>query len=1007
MKKSEFNNSIYEIKKAVENDKLVVFVGAGASKDSGVPLWTEAINEIKGYLKEEPIEEKDPLIIAQILYNEKGEKEYYDILDKVFFENIGSYNPIHEAIFDLNPEHIITTNYDYYFEDVIKLKGLPFSVVSKDIDLPYAKHKSLLIKYHGDFKNKNIVFKNDDYLSFSRNNTLKEIFVKSLFSNKVFLFVGYKLGDPNLKYLINEIQSILKRHHQRSYLLRHEKDISESEKLYFNGLGINIVEYPEDDTIFSKGKEMLSDTGNKVYKALGYISNFNTFKYDRARVVKENENSIIDDYYYSLKRFYYFRFLPENIISSLYPLSPNDERKTVIEFTTLVDYKGSFYNLLKSYEGENDEKFSKEEKRKINFILSRLIFSNIRYLGIKSGRKDSLGNQKTQNEISLYEKLFFKNKNSDCLQCNIEKYKYSVVIQEVKAYYIDENSKFEEDLKYAFVLNKIGEYFESYNAYKKIRNKANKSNKMDISFICSHNMQRIGENIMNKLILDNRYSYDDIESISKEAKLINLDKELERVKPFVDNDVYSFLKEVRDGWYIQFLCNQIDTIFNKVEESVGVIEKGGGSNNSFYSNLYNTIIKLSEYINRSYIVGNKYTYVNNYFQKAIEAFIYGIYISKLNLRPSQQYFGITKLEYFNSRLIDWTIIYADSKKTRKFLIEQKINNIKIDDSSNEYVVQRILNFLQSAINIRRYNKKDSAYLDYTNYNESFKKIVQNQFNNICIVLTYFEFDEDKLKEVYKSLNLFIKFFNFNFNYEFTYLKDLIKEKHKIIGVELLEDSINIMNDKSLQYESFYIELLKKIKELNPEYINENLKIEEISPMNYNKISNNIDVIYSVLSNKMRSSFMQEIERHIDNRVKSGSGTYEAYLLLKNNIPISKELLEQYKEVIHSFIENFSGWETYGKNRMYQIFQYIKLNILNLIEDEELKVLNIKSDKVRFLIELENFDKSKFQVEWLKLYYYKTLLEESFKIKFVQDSVEEELEKNFDSQLAEIYFKYKR
>ena len=38
---------------------------------------------------------------------------------------------------------------------------------------------NLLIKYHGDFENKNIVFKETDYLEFSKNNTLKEIIVKT------------------------------------------------------------------------------------------------------------------------------------------------------------------------------------------------------------------------------------------------------------------------------------------------------------------------------------------------------------------------------------------------------------------------------------------------------------------------------------------------------------------------------------------------------------------------------------------------------------------------------------------------------------------------------------------------------------------------------------------------------------------------------------------------------------------------------------------------------------
>jgi hypothetical protein len=46
MKKSKFNNNVSLIKNAINNDKLVVFAGAGVSKDSGIPLRSELIEEI-------------------------------------------------------------------------------------------------------------------------------------------------------------------------------------------------------------------------------------------------------------------------------------------------------------------------------------------------------------------------------------------------------------------------------------------------------------------------------------------------------------------------------------------------------------------------------------------------------------------------------------------------------------------------------------------------------------------------------------------------------------------------------------------------------------------------------------------------------------------------------------------------------------------------------------------------------------------------------------------------
>ena len=220
--------------------------------------------------------------------------------------------------------------------------------MSKDIDLPYAEHKNLLIKYHGDFENKNIVFKEADYLEFSKNNTLKEIFVKSLFSNKVILFIGYSVGDVNLKLLIREIQFILTKHHQRAYLLNHKSEIAESEIKYFENLGINIINFCENSLDSLKPKEKLSTIGKNVFKQLEYIRDFNLFEYERIKNEKSSKSKLIDDLYTSLNRFYYYRVIPKSILASLYPLNKNSESDTIynIESNTLICYYPELFDLI-------------------------------------------------------------------------------------------------------------------------------------------------------------------------------------------------------------------------------------------------------------------------------------------------------------------------------------------------------------------------------------------------------------------------------------------------------------------------------------------------------------------------------------------------------------------------------------------------------------------------------------------------------------------------------------
>lgn len=1003
---AEFENSISGIKNAIESNKLVVFAGAGVSKDSGIPLWGELIEKIKGYLNEKN-DEYDPLKIAQMLYNEKGEKEYNDIIESLIFKSASKYNPIHEAIFELNPQHIITTNYDYYFEDIIKDKGLPISVVSKDADLPYAKYKNLLIKYHGDFRSRNIVFKENDYLEFSNNNTLKETFVKSLFSNKVILFVGYRVGDRNLKFLIREIQYILKKHHQRSYLLSHRNDFSSPEKQYFNNLGINIIQFPskKEDIInnISEDKQRLSIIGNKVYKTLKYISYFDLFQYERERMNSQTEVGFIDDLYISLRRFSYFRVLPERILKSLYPFNQNLNGRDNIEVTTLIDYEGKFHSILKNYRGKEDKDYKEEEKQKLNYILSRLISSNVYRIGIKGGAKDSLGNQRTTEEILFLDKYFTNDKIYDQLEYNVLSYRYAEVIKQIEIYEILTTSDLGNDLVFAYSLYQMGEFYKSFGAYKMLKMKANRLELMEVSFICSYNMQRIGLHIHGLNLNDNRYSFGTLKLINEEAKEIDLNEELLRVRSFLDKDVYKFLIEVKDGWYIQRLCNRIENLFIKVQGDVRNIERGGSSLNSHYFNLYNTIRQLNDFLCGSFILGNGFSQINDAFRKSIRTFILGFQIGNIKLNADQESFGVTKLEAFNSFLFQLILDYDNPKDLIDYLIVNKINQLKFDAQSQEQVVELITNFLSSAFEENKTfggQRQTENFINYLNYNLNFRKKILRQFNNICIVLSYFEFSVVQMQKVYSNLNLFLKYTNFTPRKYSRYFRNVIQLRFEMIGVDLLKETLDILNHKGIQYERFYIELLKKVQALNPEFINNEFVIGDIKDVDYGKIRHDLFVIYLTLPENKKNSFMVEVRKMI----MKHSEVRDFYFLILHNIPCSRDMTEKYKGLICSRM-NVVKKENIDNIRLLRpIIKYFELIYLGLIEDKEFSAYNGKLDFFNFLIHPESFDEDKFDVNWLKFLEEDCFIERFSKITYILEKLLECLKRKFDSELSYKYFR---
>lgn len=150
--------AIKEIQKAQEDDRLVIFVGAGVSKNSGVPSWYELIRKFAdelGYSRCDTCQKKVadcPKSDCKDRYEYTQEEflripEYYYQQD--LSENHANYfgliqstlhcdkdpNSIDDEIFSIFPRHIITTNYDPLIEKSQSVNSLLYTVVTRDSDL--------------------------------------------------------------------------------------------------------------------------------------------------------------------------------------------------------------------------------------------------------------------------------------------------------------------------------------------------------------------------------------------------------------------------------------------------------------------------------------------------------------------------------------------------------------------------------------------------------------------------------------------------------------------------------------------------------------------------------------------------------------------------------------------------------------------------------------------------------------------------------------------------------
>lgn len=272
---------IKEIQEASEQNRLVVFVGAGASCDAGVPLWNDLVSQMAKVLPQEIQAKYDNLQLAQLVRETSDEKAYYASVRKHLLQNATCPNAIHDGILELDPACIITTNYDTLLEEAALKKNRQFWVVSKDSDLPQNHGERLLVKMHGDLVNENIVLTENDYYDYSRNFPLIRSYVVSQFASKVVLFIGFSFSDINLKYILREIQSELGSKMQRAFILSQDTpSLVEQNNFKERGLNVLTINSVEAQSIIRKLKlkprpdHFLSERGRTLVNQLEILKGF-------------------------------------------------------------------------------------------------------------------------------------------------------------------------------------------------------------------------------------------------------------------------------------------------------------------------------------------------------------------------------------------------------------------------------------------------------------------------------------------------------------------------------------------------------------------------------------------------------------------------------------------------------------------------------------------------------------------------------------------------------------
>lgn len=933
----------------LEKGKLVVFVGAGVSKNSGLPEWEELIKDYADYRGIKEFTSKQFLTIPEEVFERYGSLKYYEIAEKKF---LGKYvpNSIHRILKKMKLTYIITTNYDTLIEDEIK----NLQIVSKDEDLPYTNSNRMLIKMHGDFENKNIVLKKSDYDNYEKNFQLISTLVKGLFTTNTVLFIGYSYSDTNVQQIMNWIKEILKEKTRKAFLVEftNEDNKEEENGEQINKISLKLLNDTNDEVLYENKKERFNNNYEKTLTK--FLSNI----YNEKENVRQEK---IFEIYINLN------YLTKHNWNKLNKYS---------EIRIDEDWKRILYTRLEFKDIEKYEEIL--FKSRIKKILQR-INRNEKEILIPFSEKGITPKRKEQKNI-LEEKIEVEEK---CLKiiCDYDYKNFQNLVEEYK-----ENNNIN---KYVIVYG--------YLFFKKI-NKAKETIKSMIE--AKENVNSKNE----KLVWDN-FILSIIEFMEITHAEENLNKTFESIEESLEDKYFEYFKyetelfnEIFKYSTLEALNKEMNRLFDKARKEKRASYLGTPP-------LDEAIIlsrDLFYFCSLNGIFGNSFSPYSEFMKKYIEILLMS-YTNK-NVEVKNQMFKnrnfLEEFEYFDFFMM-LELSYSDLKK---LFNEYEIKDLKCEKEIFDKLIVLLKNILDWII------ENDNEFMEKIDTLESILLIIskldliETQFEKLVDIILNDKnsnvfFENNYALEVADNFRVIIckNFKNLNKEFFDKILEKIFSIDRKRIDENLLHHITYYFNKKEMpkiskndKIENFINKNNLKIKGYFLRIIDETY-FEELKNEILKKIKETLDIeSYSFLLNQKFIDFIPETEDkileeldeifqkkddnkdlNVDNLVNliSKQENILDFLLvsgLNDRLPISFieklsnykneeffKSLEQYQlEVLWKYIlyrENFD-YSEFSEN---ELEKFSKIGIKNLLEKNDKHLIKLVREYVFSKIKNDN------------------------------------------------------
>ncbi|MFV0610241.1 SIR2 family protein [Klebsiella aerogenes] len=215
-----------QLKTAIKEKRLILFIGAGLSSNAGLPLWKDIVsltldhpNIEKGEGYKAALNQGlfTPLEILDKIKNH-NKREIYTTFEKE--TSLKKESDIHKNLSKISRK-IITTNYDCLIEDNTNIEKIDTNSVYKLQKLDDADE--FVLKIHGCTSAiDNAVIFTADYKNLYEENGLAKFQLTKILSTHHCLFIGYSLSDHYLVELFDSLNDIYEGLGKEHYIISTE-----------------------------------------------------------------------------------------------------------------------------------------------------------------------------------------------------------------------------------------------------------------------------------------------------------------------------------------------------------------------------------------------------------------------------------------------------------------------------------------------------------------------------------------------------------------------------------------------------------------------------------------------------------------------------------------------------------------------------------------------------------------------------------------------------------------